>query len=180
MIRAPRVVRRVARRSIAVRRNHYAPDTAHPAHSSDTHLHAFLLGDPIAWKRTAWVNLRGRMARSYDSQRIEKGSFALAITAALDALHKEVFAFGTQKVTVFLTFNFTGTTVRRDVDNLIKFILDALTQANIIADDVQVMEVVGKKVLGANYNSTEIYVEKHPHVIELLDDDVIELLDDDE
>ena len=112
------------------------------------------------------------MAQSYDSQRIEKGSFALAITAALDALHKERFPFGAQNITVHLTFWFTGTTiVRKDVDNLIKFLLDALVVAGIIDDDVQVKEVRGKKVLGAEYNSTEIYVEKHPEIIELHHDD---------
>ena len=90
----------------------------------------------------------------------------LAITAALDAEHEELIDFDREEVTVFLTFNFTGTRVRRDINNLIKFILDALQLANIFDNDVQVMEVRGKKVLGAEYNSTEIYVERHVIVIE--------------
>ena len=106
------------------------------------------------------------MARSYDSQQIEKASLGLAITAALDAQHKELIVFGREEVGVYLTFNFTGTRNRRDVDNLIKFILDALQLVNIFLNDVQVMEVRGRKVFGAQYNSTEIYIERHAIVIE--------------
>ena len=104
-----------------------------------------VIGDPVSWKRAAWVNLRARMARSYDSQRIEKASLGLAITAALDAEHEELIDFGREEVTVFLTFNFTGTRVRRDIDNLIKFILDALQLANIFDNDVQVMGSMRKE-----------------------------------
>ena len=166
MIQAPRVIRRIPRRSSQVRRTHYAPDFSQTAHSSNAYLDVRVIGDPVSWKRAAWVNLRSRMARSYDSQRIEKASLGLAITAALDAEHEELIAFGREEVTVFLTFNFTGTRVRRDIDNLIKFILDALQLANIFDNDVQVMEVQGKKVLGAEYNSTEIVVARHVIVIE--------------
>ena len=47
------------------------------------------------------MNLRSRMARSYDSQRIEKASLGLAITAALDVEHEELIDFGREEVTVF-------------------------------------------------------------------------------
>ena len=165
MIRAPRVVRRLPRRSSQVRRNHYAPDLTRNAHSSNTNFAVAVIGDPVSWKRAAWVNLRSRMARSYDSQRIEKASLGLAITAALDAQHKELIVFGREEVVVYLTFNFTGTRNRRDVDNLIKFILDALQLANIFLNDVQVMEVRGRKVFGAQHNSTEIYIERHDVIV---------------
>ena len=166
MIQAPRVIRRIPRRSSQVRRTHYAPDFTQTAHSSNAYLHVCVIGDPVSWKRAAWVNLRSRMARSYDSQRIEKASLGLAITAALDAEHEELIGFGREEVVVYLTFNFTGTRNRRDVDNLIKFILDALQLANIFLNDVQVMEVRGRKVFGAQHNSTEIYIERHAIVIE--------------
>ena len=42
----------------------------------------------------------------------------------------------------------------------------SICMENIFDNDVQVMEVRGKKVLGAEYNSTEIYVERHVIVIE--------------
>ena len=41
------------------------------------------------------------MAGLYDSQRIEKVSLGLSITAALDAEHKEPIDFGREEVTVF-------------------------------------------------------------------------------
>ena len=92
-----------------------------------------------------------------------------AITAALDAQHKELIDFGREEVVVYyLTFNFTGSYTRnqRDVNNLIKFILDALQLANIFLNDVQVvMELRGKKVLSAQRNSTEIYIKRYTTVI---------------
>ena len=102
MIRAPRVIRRLPRRSSQVRRNHYAPDLTRNAHSSNTNFAVAVIGDPVSWKRAAWVNLRARMARSYDSQRIEKASLGLAITAALDAQHKRNLLFLVEKKLLFI------------------------------------------------------------------------------
>ena len=74
----------------------------HPTH---TLMCICVIGDPVSLKRTAWGNLRARMAGLYDSQRIEKVSLGLSITAALDAEHKEPIDFGREEVTVFF-FNF--------------------------------------------------------------------------
>ena len=90
-------------------------------------LTVYILGTAIAWKGVAWLNIRNRGPRVYDSQRLEKQSLGKAITDSFELRHLEMIHFGSVAVIIDLTFTFVATNnFRKDIDNLIKFVLDAM------------------------------------------------------
>ena len=84
----------------------------------------------------------------------------VAIEDTFSFCRMPLHCFGSARVIVYLTFTFdTERKLRKDIDNLIKFTLDALVVANIIDDDMEVMEVRGKKALGEE-DTTEIRIHR--------------------
>ena len=131
-------------------RNHFGPDLTKESHTSVNFLRGTILGNPIAWRRPGFnYSRRNRFPRAYDSQVLEKQSFGRAFFDLFLLQQLELLTFGNAIVIVELTFSFSGNDIyRKDTDNLIKFVLDALELSNIIDNDNQVFDVRGRKVVG--------------------------------
>ena len=112
---------------------------------------------PVGWKRPAGRNIR------YDKQVADKVAFSATVLKALHETYpKEMAArgglplFGDRPVIVDLLFVFKGKYVDAknvpDIDNLVKFTLDAL-QSEMLSgvvweDDRQVVDIHAKKLRG--------------------------------
>ena len=141
------------------RRNHYRPHLIWGFFSDANMLTVCILGTAIAWKRVAWLNIRNRRPRAYDSQRLEKQSLGKAITDTFELRCLEMIHFGSVAVIIDLTFTFVATNnFRKDIDNLIKFVLDAMQLSGVFDNDAQVVEVRARKEMGAS--STNDCIQK--------------------
>jgi len=125
--------------------------------SLDMVIHLPLDFKPVGWKRPAGRNIR------YDKQVADKVAFSAIMLKALhEAYPKEMAArgglplFGAEAVNVELTFVFNGKSPIAknvpDIDNLVKFTLDAL-QSEMLSgvvweDDRQVVDIHAKKLRG--------------------------------
>lgn len=86
-----------------------------------------ILGAAIAWQRVAWLNIRNRRPRVYDSQKLEKQSLGKAITDTFELRRLDMIHFGSVAIIIDLTFTFVpAKNFRKDIDTLIKFVLDAM------------------------------------------------------
>jgi len=99
-------------------------------------------GEPISKARSRFTN-KGGKTRSYTPERTRDGEKAVAVAFRKEAPNHN--ADSTNAYAVDAVF-YNGTRQRRDVDNMLKLILDGL---NGIAwhDDNQVTEVTGRKIL---------------------------------
>ena len=128
------------------RRNHYRPHLMRAYFSDVNMLTVYILGAAIAWKRVAWLNIRNRRPRAYDSQRLEKQSLGKAITDTFELRRLDMIHFGSVAVIIDLTFTFVAAkNFRKDIDNLIKFVLDAMQLSGVFDNDAQVVEVRANK-----------------------------------
>ena len=146
-----------------VRRTWYIMCLLSLCHSCQNMLIITLLGKTIPWRRAAWTPY----GRAYDSQRVEKQSMIAAILNGIGHHGLELYIFGHAPVIVELTFTFSKISdlKRKDVDNCIKFVLDALQMGDIFYNDNQVYDVRGKKVLGLR-DSTEIPIYRREMIID--------------
>ena len=119
------------------RRNHYRPHLIRGYCSDVNMLTVVILGAGIAWKRVAWLNIQNRRPQAYDSQRLEKQSFTFVAAK-----------------------NF-----RKDIDNLIKFVLDAMQLSGVFDNDAQVIEVRARKEMG-DEDSTKINIYRKELIID--------------
>lgn len=113
-----------------------------------------VLGEPISKARARFTNYRSP-SRAYTPEKTKKGEEAVArefCKAAPDHKPSSTLEYGL--ACVF----FAGTKQRRDVDNMLKLVSDALNGVA-WADDVQVREVMGRRGLDAPENArTEVLV----------------------
>mmetsp|Transcript_1477 Transcript_1477/g.1712 ORF Transcript_1477/g.1712 Transcript_1477/m.1712 type:complete len:182 (-) Transcript_1477:141-686(-) len=152
------------RRSVHERRIWYTPGLNHP-HSSDVNtLIASILGKPLSFMRTG----QGRFGHRYDPQQIERASFRDAILELFRLSNLPLFTFGTEPVELEVIFNFNQNYIANDLDNLVKFVMDALQDAHIYDNDVQVMNIKAWKRTGP-VAMTQIAL--HRHVLVVDDDD---------
>ena len=153
-----------ARRSINERRTWYTPGLNHP-HSSDINtLIAYILGKPLSFARTG----QGRFGHRYDPTQIERASFRDAILNLFLLSHLQLYTFGTEAVEIEVIFTFNQNYIANDLDNLVKFVMDALQDIRIYDNDVQVMNIKARKATGP-VAMTQIVV--HRHVLVVDDDD---------
>ena len=157
-----------ARRSVHERRTWYTPGLNHPHSSSINTLIACILGKPLSFMRTG----QGRNGHLYDPTQIERASFRDAILDLFRLSHLQLFTFGTEAVELEVIFTFNQNYIANDLDNLVKFVMDALQDAHIYDNDVQVMKIKAWKTTGP-VAMTQIAL--HRHVLVVVDDD-----DDDE
>ena len=87
-----------------------------------------ILGAAIAWQRVAWLNIRNRRPRAYDSpQKLEKQSRGKAITDTFELRRLDMIHVESVAIIIDLTFTFVAAkNFRKDIDTLIKFVLDAI------------------------------------------------------
>ena len=157
-----------ARRSIHERRTWYTPGLNHP-HSSDINtLIVFILGKPLSFARTG----QGRFGHRYDPIQIERALFRDAILNLFLLSHLPLYTFGTEAVEIEVIFTFNQKYIANDLDNLVKFVMDALQDAHIYDNDVQVMNIKPRKTTGP-VDMTQIVL--HCHILVVGDDN-----DDDE
>lgn len=98
-------------------------------------------GEPVSKARARFTNYRSTV-RSYTPQKTKDGEAAVA-RAFLEQVAPGYTPDGDSTFGVYCLF-FNATRQRRDVDNMIKLILDGLNKVA-WADDNQVLEVVGRK-----------------------------------
>ena len=110
----------------------------------------------------------------YDPTQIERASFHDAILNLFLLSHLQLYTFGTEAVEIEVIFTFNQNYIANDLDNLVKFVMDALQDAHIYDNDVQVMNIKARKTTGP-VDMTQIVVHRHVLVIAENDDD-----DDDE
>lgn len=153
---AERAGRRAGQNRSEEQRNHFQADSTRESHSCINFLRGCVRGNPISWRRAGWVYSRtNRYPRAYDSQLLEKQSFGRALFDLFLHQHLELITFGNAIVIVELTFTFSENDIhRKDTDNLIKFVNDALQLSNIINNDNQVWDVRGRKVVGEEDSTT--------------------------
>jgi len=148
------------------RRNHYRPHLIRGYCSDVNMLTVVILGAGIAWKRVAWLNIRNRRPRAYDSQRLEKQSLGKAIIDTFELRCLEMIRFGSVAVIIDLTFTFIAAkNFRKDIDNLIMFVLDAMQLSGVFDNDAQVVEVRARKEMG-DEDSTKINVYRKELIID--------------
>ena len=129
-------------------------------------LTVYILGTAIAWKGVAWLNIRNRGPRVYDSQRLEKQSLGKAITDSFELRHLEMIHFGSVAVIIDLTFTFVAANnFCKDIDNLIKFVLDAMQLSGVFDNDAQVVKVQARKEMG-DEDSTKINIYRKELIID--------------
>jgi len=144
---------------------HYSANPNYFFESDINYLTFTVEGEPVSLKRVA----SGKWGR-YDSQKWVKQSFNNAFEE-LQVIHNEpLWQFGRDEVKVDLTFTFTKSVVRNDIDNLVKFILDCLETADVFDNDVQVMDLRVRKRKG-NRDTTLIKVTRKAAMDD--DDEVI-------
>jgi Holliday junction resolvase RusA-like endonuclease len=122
----------------------------------------------------AWITnmrLRGWSIRFYDKSKDAKAAF---LQRAGNALPPEPFV---GPVSVTLDFYFSGAAPAGDLDNLIKFVLDALNGSAWV-DDAQVVRIIAAKHISAGEDKTVLMVETldnqdhlFPGIIDLTNDD---------
>jgi len=150
-----------ARISIDLRRIWFAPGSNEP-HSSD--INRFVVanfGKPLSYMRPG----RGQNGHRYDPLRIERASFCDAILNTFLFSHLPLITFGTEPVELEVIFNFNQNYIPNDVDNLIKFVMDALQDVQTYDNDRQVMSIKGRKRTGP-VAMTQTVVHRHVLVVD--------------
>ena len=151
-----------SRRSVVLRRIRFSPGLNQP-HSSDINrLVVAVLGKPCSFMRTG----QGRFGHRFDPVQIERVSFCNAIRNTFLLL--PLITFGTEAVELEVIFTFNQSYIPNDLDNLVKFLMDALQDIRIYDNDVQVMNIKARKATGP-VAMTQIVV--HRHVLVVADDD---------
>ena len=131
------------------RRNHYCQHLIQGYFSDAKMLTVIILGAAIAWKHAAWLNIQNCCPWAYNSQKFQKQSLGKAITYKHLWLWATLFendSFLSMAIIIDLTFTYIAAKhVRKDINNLFKFMLDAMQLSFIFDNDVQVVEVCAKK-----------------------------------
>ena len=87
-------------------------------------------------------------------------SFADALFANFSHHNTVAWMFGDEKLEIEVKFWFKRHNIPNDVDNLLKFVLDALQKARIIDNDNQVVKVCMMKATGEE-NKIDLKVFRH-------------------
>ena len=105
---------------------------------------------------------KSRYGTHYDPQRVEKLSFGRAMFHNFDENGIPLHTFGDSDVTVKATFLLTQdrSSVRKDTDNMMKFLGDALHLARIINNDVQISTFCGKRICGAEEDRIFLHITR--------------------
>ena len=113
---------------------------------------------------------QGRNGHQYDPLRIERASFCDAILNLLLILilYLPLITFETEPVELKVNFTFNHNYILNDFDNLIKLVMDVLSDAQIYDNARQVMSIKARKRTGLVV-MTQIAV--HRHILVLDDDD---------
>ena len=125
-----------------------------------------VLGKPCLFQRTG----QGRFGHRFDPIQIEKASFFNAIRNTFLLNHLPLITFGTEAVELKVIFTFNQNYIPNDLDNLVKFVMDALQDIRIYDNDVQVMNIKARKATGP-VAMTQIVVHRHVLVVDDDDDD---------
>ena len=118
------------------------------------------MGKPLSFARTG----QGRFGHRYDPTQIERASFRDAILNLFFLSHLPLFTFGTEAVEIEVIFTFNQNSIANDLDNLVKFVMDALQDAHIYDNDVQVMNIKPRKTTGP-VDMTQIVLHRHILVV---------------
>ena len=113
-------------------------------------------GKPLSWKRAG----RAKNGHSYNSQTAAMKSFADALFTHFSHHNTSAWMFGDELVEIEVKFWFEQRTIRNDIDNLLKFVMDSLQKARIIDNDSQVVKVTAMKATGKE-NKIELKVFRH-------------------
>ena len=154
----------MAGRIVAKRQNWFAVALREILYSNRNGLRFTIMGKCLSYMRPG----QGRNGHRFDQLRIERQSFRNAIinTFALVPL----YLFGSEKVELEVTFTFTREYIPNDLDNLIKFVMDGLQDADIFDNDRQVVAIKAKKRTG-HVAQTQIAVYRHFLVVDDDDDE---------
>lgn len=128
-------------------------------------------GEPVSKARPRF-NHRGSKSHAYTPE-LTKAAESKVAAAFLEQTHRR----GTDPdITYGISAHFfNGTRQRRDVDNMLKLVLDGLNKVA-FPDDVQVTEVIGRKSFVSKYEArTEVIV----YVVGTVEDAAAKVLGDD-
>ena len=156
----------MARISVEMRRARFAPGVNEPHSSNMNRLAVTILGKPLSYTRPG----QGRFGHRYDPTLIERGSYRDALLDTFRLSNLPLFTFGREPVELEVIFNFNQNYIPNDVDNLVKFVMDALQDAQIYDNDRQVMSIKGTKRTGP-VAMTQIVVHRQVLVVDDDDDD---------
>lgn len=140
------IIRRLSRLQRINRMFNARDDVIVASNNKTTTVSLTILGEPVSQPRTQSYHSEA-LARVivYDPAKDEKLAFKKCVREALEKVGATLPIFDNNvKVMVTVTFHVVDT--RKDIDNLLKFLLDALTSVMYINDNM-VYSVISKKII---------------------------------
>jgi Holliday junction resolvase RusA-like endonuclease len=151
--------------------NYLAPDASKLFVATDGEFRATVTGRPMAFKRPGFGPWNGKR---YNCNKQDQGDFVAALDElyTVHALRKSTFGAGEELEATIIFYmpppkkagKITG---RTDLDNLAKFVLDAVQKGAIVTDDAQVTRLILEKKFGTEQKgATSITIRKRAIEIE--------------
>ena len=149
------------RRTLTEKQNHYGLDETAQFCSNFNTYKVTALGQGLSYARPG----QGRNGHQYNPLQIEGLSLHNVILEGCCFHQVLLIQFGAAEVELEVTFTFTKTDIANNLDNPVKFVMDALQIAKVFDNDRQVVVIMAQKRRGYEDN-TQIGVYRHVLTVE--------------